>query len=118
MESGIRHSVMLWKQQTWEICYVGVKDTIIECGVSIWQECLLNWILTRITKDLLKEQIVIPCPNNACSHYISLEDMNKSLNKENFEIVLDKFWDVYICNQNDMRKWPNAEWINAGIIEL
>lgn len=108
-EEGSEHII-------WEVCYEDLKNTNFECGLNICQECLLNWILTRINKDLLKEEIVIPCPKNKCDHPISINDMYKNLTKEYFDAVLDQLCDVYVCNQKDIRKWPNSECINAGII--
>lgn len=100
----------------WNVWYTTSKEAIIPWNTRICQEWLVDWIVTWITKDQLKDEIIIPCPNNKWTHHISLSDMQKGISLENFEIVLDKLLNVFICNSKDIRKWPNLEWSNAGII--
>lgn len=101
---------------TWKVWYVNPCDTRLECKFSLCQECLFEWVQVRINKDLLKGEVTIPWPQAEWNHSISLKDMQRSFGRSTMEKVLDKYLNVYMCNQYDIRKCPNTDWNNAGVI--
>jgi len=76
----------------------------------------LQWITVRITKDLLRNEVKIPCLNHECTQEITMEEAFQNLDRKRTELVLDKLVNVYICNQSDIRSCPNSNCSNAGII--
>lgn len=93
-------------------------------------------MLVRLTKDILKADTVqqmhqtqleglqglaestfgIPCPDSTCDGKVSLMDIQRSFDQVKCEQVMDKLLNVYMCNQNDVRKCPNAGCEYAGVI--
>ena len=92
-----------------------------ECVLEYCHNCLSEWIVTEIKTNNLNADFKVRCPNQGCKKPYTLETYIKflSLNSsEDLKDICEAALTHYSHHARDVRKCPNGECSNFGVIPL
>jgi len=93
------------------------KHLLLHCGPSCCQECLVEWLTTKIKENYHNDlDTQVPCVFSGCKGTLQVQKISSQLSIEHQIRINEELLQAYLNNQQDVRRCPQKNCPYAGII--